>query len=260
MGTLRGAFEAPERGDTAEFYDSLLKGGVSRGWWGAESRFDAEKIAGSPSVRRHFGDVVRAYVKPHDRVLDVGCGAGGFLAVLSRLGAEVVGIDISAEFVAACRETIDRLGLRNAAVHCAPADALPFPDDSFDAVVLVDVLHHMDATEPALREVKRVLRAGGRVLVFEPNKWNPLLYLMCVLDRNEWGLLRLGSARRYRALLGPHFEIETVAHNGLLIGPDGPLFTRIAGALTEGWTAKLLGWLSPKLFVAARRSGPRERP
>lgn len=251
MADTRG-FEAPDQGETARFYDDLLLGKESRGWWGAESRFCAEKIAASPSVGRHFADVVRRYVKPNDRVLDVGCGPGGFLAVLSRLGGEVVGVDIATEFVAACQQTIARLGLRNAQVLCAPAAELPLPDRSFDLVMLVDVLHHLESVEPALREVKRVLRPGGRVLIFEPNKLNPLLYLMCVLDRNEWGLLRLGSARRYRALLGPHFEIESVAYNGLLIGPDGPLFMRIAETLTHGLIGKLLGWLSPKLFIVGR--------
>ena len=257
MAKVGGSFEAPGQRETARFYDGLVQGTRSRGWWGAESRFSADKIAASASVGRHFADVVRRYVKPDDRVLDIGCGPGGFLAVLSRLGGEVVGIDISTEFVSACRDTIERLGLRNARALCAPAAELPFPDDSFDVVLLIDVLHHMDAVEPALREVKRVLRPGGRVLVFEPNKLNPLLYLMCVLDRNEWGLLRLGSARRYRALLGPHFEIESVAPSGLLLGPDGPLFMHIAEALTRGLIGKLFGWLSPKLFIVGRSAPAR---
>ena len=98
-------------------------------------------------------------------------------------------------------------------------------------------------------------RKYGKLIVFEPNKLNPLLYIMCVLDRNEWGLLRLGSFRKYRGLLKPGFQIETMEHNGLLIGPDGPLFLSIADLLRTGITGKLFGWLSPKIFISATKAG-----
>jgi SAM-dependent methyltransferase len=118
---------------------------------------------------------------------------------------------------------------------------------------MVDLIHHLERADPALKEAQRVLASGGHLFVFEPNKLNPMLYAMCVLDRNEWGLLRLGSKRRYRDLLSPLFEIERIDYNGLLIGPDGPLFRRIADLLSEGVTGRWLGWLCPKIFVSARK-------
>jgi len=247
MADLKRLFRAPEAQDTSEFYDALLQGDVSRGMWGAESRFDADKIVANGSVRRYFADVIRPHLEGRGPVLDIGCGTGGFLAVIAGIAKDVTGIDISEEFVSAARETVERHGLGNARVERASSEDLPYPDAHFEAVVIVDVLHHLAAVPPTLREVQRVLKPGGKLIVFEPNKLNPLLYAMCVLDRNEWGLLRLGSFRKYRGLLEPGFRIETMEHNGLLIGPDGPLFLAIADLLQTGATGRLLGWLSPKI-------------
>jgi SAM-dependent methyltransferase len=255
MSALKKLFRAPKSENTSEFYDALIQGEVSRGMWGAENRFDADNIASNGSVQRYFADVIRPHLRGKGPVLDIGCGTGGFLAVLAGIADTVVGVDITPEFVTATQETIDRRGLSNARVEQTSGDELSFPDDHFEAVVIVDVIHHLEHIGPTLKEAHRVLKPGGELIVFEPNKLNPLLYIMCVLDRNEWGLLRLGSFRKYRALLEPDFKIETMEHNGLLIGPDGPLFLAIADFLRTGLSGKLLGWLSPKIFITATKPG-----
>ncbi len=76
---------------------------------------------------------------------------------------------------------------------------------------------------------------------------------MCLLDRNEHGLLRLGSLAKYRALLGTRYDFVEQRYSGLLIGPDGAMSRTIADAASEGPLSGLLGWLSPKLFIAARK-------
>ena len=249
----RRARSTPSREQTADFYDRLLQGEESRGWWGAENRFDADKIVASRSVARYFRDTLRPFLGPEARVLDVGCGPGGFLAVLAGIAGHVVGLDIAEEFVAAARETIGRHDLGNARVEHGSSESLPFDEGAFDAVVMVDVIHHLERIEPTLDEARRVLAPGGRLLVFEPNKLNPLLWAMCAIDRNEWGLLRLGTQARYRRLLDSRFAIERMEYSGLLIGPDGPAFMRIADWLLGEPAARLLGWLSPKIFIAAGR-------
>ena len=253
MSERRIGLDAPTQGETTAFYDRLTRGEESRGWWGVESRFDADKIVRSRSVARAFRARLRPELTPDMRVLDVGCGPGGFLAVLAELSGEVVGVDISEQFVSLARATIARHGLANASAEIASSDSLPCADGAFHAVVLVDVIHHLERIGPTLDEVCRVLRPGGRLLIFEPNKLNPLLGLMCALDRNEWGLLRLGSKRKYRQLLRSRFDIEHVGYSELLIGPDSRLFTSVAAWIASEPTARLLGWLSPKIFVSARR-------
>lgn len=246
----------PSAKDTARFYDALSEGGVTRGLWGLESRFDPGKIVDSPSVDRHFRRIVRRFVGPESRVLDLGCGPGGFTAVLAETAREVVGLDVSPAWVETARRTLEERGLPGTAVT-GSGSALPFPDGAFDVVSLVDVIHHLDEPEGVLREVHRVLRKGGRLLIFEPNKLNVLLTALCFFDRNEWGFLRpkMGLFRGYRRLLQPHFGIDEERYSGLLIGPDGPRARQVADALAENPLARGARWLSPKVFLAATKRG-----
>ena len=94
------------------------------------------------------------------RALDVGCGPGALTARLAaRLGVgAVTGVDPSASFVAAARARLPGLDVRE-----ARAEALPFADGSFDAVLAQLVVHFMDDPATGLREMGRVARPGGTV-------------------------------------------------------------------------------------------------
>ena len=97
------------------------------------------------------------------RILDAGCGTGGAMAYLSRFGA-VTGCDVSSLALEFCRARgLTSLGL-------ASVTALPFPPATFDLVTSFDVLYHraVDDTLAALRDFRRVLRPGGRVLLRLP--------------------------------------------------------------------------------------------
>jgi ubiquinone/menaquinone biosynthesis C-methylase UbiE len=245
----------PDTEETARFYDALSSGRVKRGLWGVESRFDASKIIASPSVDRHFRQVVRPFIGPSDRVLDVGCGPGGFTAVVAELAFEVVGIDVSEAWVEASQRTFAARGLTHARAVRGSGTALPFLDGSFEVATLIDVIHHLDDPDVTLREIARVLVPGGRLLVFEPNKLNPALTFLCLFDRNEWGFLarRMGTIPSCTRLLEASFRVDIAHYSGLLIGPDGPSARRIADTLTHGVAKQLLGWLAPKIFLAATK-------
>ena len=245
-------FRPPSRGDTERFYDDLIEGDVSRSMWGAESRFDGEAISRKPSVQDYFVGRVRPYLDASMRVLDFGCGTGGFSMAMSPMVAEVQAVDLSSRFVEAGRASVERSGIRN--VHLRKIDdTLPFEDGEFDALLMLDLIHHLDRVEHTLREALRVLKPGGRLLVFEPNKLNPLLSLMCLLDRNEWGLLAMGTPGFYRRLLSPHLELDELEFNGLLLGPDSPLALSLADELDHGRLARPLRWMSPKIFATGRK-------
>jgi SAM-dependent methyltransferase len=94
------------------------------------------------------------------RALDVGCGPGALVSALAeRLGAEnVSGADPSEPFVEACRARVP-----GAEVVVAAAEALPFPDDQFDAALSQLVVNFMDDPEAGVGEMARVTRPGGVV-------------------------------------------------------------------------------------------------
>ncbi|MBF0538678.1 MAG: class I SAM-dependent methyltransferase [Nitrospirae bacterium] len=246
-------FKAPTSAQTARFYDDLIAGRTRRGLWGAEARFDGGLISAKGSVKRHFTPNVAQYIGPTDTVLDVGCGSGGFLPILSGLCAKLVGIDITPSFVGKSRELVEKLSLSNTEIIQESCNHLPFDNDSFDVVVMIDVIHHMEDAQGSLKEVYRVLKPGGNVIVFEPNKLNPLVYIMCMLDPNEQGLLRLGTKGIYRRLFSPYFTVERITYNGMLIGPQKRLSLAISDLINHQRTRQLLGWLNARMFIALKK-------
>jgi SAM-dependent methyltransferase len=121
-------------------------------------------------------------------ILDVGCGTGANLEMLSRFG-NAQGIDVSHEALSFCRER----GLKN--VTWGEAERIPFEDKTFDLVTAFDVVEHLDDDVGGLKEIHRVLRPGGRALLFVP----AFMFLWGVQDdvshhRRRYTLLALRKA------------------------------------------------------------------
>lgn len=100
------------------------------------------------------------------RVLEVGIGTGLSLPHYPREVDEIVGVDPSQPMLRRARDRAAELG-RDVTLLQAPAEALPFADDSFDTVVTLAVLCSVDDQGRALAEVRRVLRPGGRFIFLE---------------------------------------------------------------------------------------------
>ena len=96
------------------------------------------------------------------RILDAGCGSGPLFAALRDRGAIVTGIDKSGGMVALARR---RLGAAADVQVAELGRPLPFPDDTFDDVTASLVLHYLEDWDPALAELRRVLKPGGRLMV-----------------------------------------------------------------------------------------------
>lgn len=104
-------------------------------------------------------------------VLDVGCGDGDLALDLHDAGARVTCIDNSSAMVKAARRRCKHAGA-HIMIEQANARALPFPPASFDRVVTVTMLCFVDNALLAIREMARVLRPGGRLIVGDLNRWS----------------------------------------------------------------------------------------
>jgi SAM-dependent methyltransferase len=106
-----------------------------------------------------------AHVTPGTRLLDAGCGAGLLALLASLRGARVTALDASAALLAIARERLPA-----AVVREGDLEALPFADASFDAVTAVNSIFYAADMAAAMRELSRVVRPGGRVVV---TAWGP---------------------------------------------------------------------------------------
>jgi 2-polyprenyl-3-methyl-5-hydroxy-6-metoxy-1,4-benzoquinol methylase len=116
---------------------------------------------------------------PGGRLLDIGCATGNYLATMQSLGWEVYGVEIDE---GAARYAREQLGLH---VVTGTLERTEFPDSFFDAVTMWDVLEHMHRPLESLRQVTRLLKREGQLLLKVPNigslqarifkdKWSPL--------------------------------------------------------------------------------------
>jgi SAM-dependent methyltransferase len=154
--------------------------------------------------------LVAALADVHGRVLDAGCGTGGFLQALALLRPDLT--------LAGCERDGFAAALarrKGAVVTVGSVHDLPFADGAFDAVVSADVLCHAGVEpDPALREMRRVLRPGGRLVVNMP----AYMWLFSEHDRRVQNVRRV-SAGQMRALLrAAGFERTTIGYwNGFLL-------------------------------------------
>ena len=137
-----------------------------QGFFAVWSRFYESTPLLGPMLRSQQ-DAALARLAPRrgERILDLGCGPGRALRALRLLGCRAVGLDPSAEMARAAREV--------APVSRASASALPLKTASVDGVLCTNSFHHYPEPLATLREVRRVLRPGGRAVLVDPNLEHP---------------------------------------------------------------------------------------
>jgi SAM-dependent methyltransferase len=100
------------------------------------------------------------------RVLENGCGVGMYVEHLAPYVGSIVGLEYDFERSLETHQ-------RSAQVVCAAGEGLPFPDESFDIILSHEVLEHVQDDRLAVQEMARVLRTGGRAIIFCPNRGYP---------------------------------------------------------------------------------------
>ena len=162
--------------------------------------------------RRLFLRVLEQQFPPAYRpidLLDFGCGTGAFLEHLERFGT-VSAVESDPSAVAFCHAR------GRAEVKLVPAGApLPFEDGAFDLITSLDVIEHIDDDVAALRELRRVLRPGGRLLAAVP----AYMFLWGKQDEVSHHRRRYTSSSLRRALSEAGFAIDRTSYFNTLLFP-----------------------------------------
>ncbi len=157
--------------------------------------------------------------KPFRSLLDLGTGTGRMLELFGPGIERGLGLDLSLEMLAIARDRLERTGLKHCSVRQGDLYDLPLGNDTFDVVILHQVLHFLDDGARAIKEASRVLRPGGRLLVvdFAPHEQEFL--------REQFAHRRLGFAPETVTQWMTASGLEPVMHRSLSPEPgsDGTI-------------------------------------
>jgi ubiquinone/menaquinone biosynthesis C-methylase UbiE len=153
-------------------------------------------------------DYVVSYILTHcagtDDILDLGCGAGPLSAELAARGLHVVGMDLSADLLSEASRRIAGRAHRVPLLLRGDCEVLPFRDDYFGVIACLGVISFLENEQPALDEMRRILRPGGTLLVSVRSTraltlWLDPVHLGKVLVGRLMGNRSVGAARERRA-------------------------------------------------------------
>jgi ubiquinone/menaquinone biosynthesis C-methylase UbiE len=155
------------------------------------------------------------------QVLEVGCGTGNISLALARRGARVVGLDVSGPMLAAAQHKGRQQGFSLPLIQCL-AGFLPFSEAIFDGVISILALDFIPDRLGALREMVRVLRPGGFLVLAMLNRyslWTLKRILRAWFKPSLWGEVRFITPGELRRLLAGHQEIEEIRHRQAVYFP-----------------------------------------
>lgn len=219
---------------------------------GAESVWNWSSPAGEKRADRRARELVKAgKIAAADKVLEIGCGTGLFTRKIEALsGAAIIAVDLSEDLLTQARDA-HRSG--KAEYILGDAMNLSFAEGEFDVVFGSSILHHLDFL-PALREIRRVLKRGGRMVFAEPNMLNPQILIQknvpFIKERlgdspDESAVVRWKLARQMKELgfsniiISPYDFLHPLTPAALIPFVDGlgriveqiPLVKEIAGSV-----------------------------
>ena len=213
----------------AEKYDRMNHGmslGVDKAW------------------RRRFVRSLSARLAPGAAVLDLACGTGDLTKAMAKRGWQVTGLDISSEMMAVGKAKCAGLQPEPAFV-LGSAEAIPFPDASFDVVTIAFGLRNFDHRAQCLQEIRRVLKPGGRLAVLEfavpKNRLWRALYLFYFKHAMRLMGKAVGSADAYGYLVDsvlafPRYEALTAEF--LAAGFTRSGYQSYSGGIAVGYFAE----------------------
>ena len=141
----------------------------------------------------------------HGTILENGCGVGMYVEHLAPFGGKIFGLEYDFERAAEAGRNAKR-------IINAAGENLPYPDNSFDLILSHEVLEHVQNDAEAIKEMLRVLKVGGRITLFVPNRGYPFeTHGFYWREKYHFGNIPLINylPRKWRDKLAPHVEIYT---------------------------------------------------
>lgn len=197
------------------------------------------------SRRRFALQMLETKVSQGSNILDIGCGTGHLAGELMQRGYAAWGVDLSEAMVEYAREHYNRDRFR-----VGDIEQIPFPDNTFDAVMCLGVMEYLEKDEPALREMWRVLKPGGRAVITTPNIVCPFFHMdMAVLKMRKVArpLVRLYRHRVRGKPLPRNGELPQVIHRRYY-HPGWVSLLRATKLEAEDWICHSWGWYSLERF------------
>ncbi len=204
---------------------------------GAQGMSEAVPVLSFPET----GPVVAAIAgRMTGRILDAGCGPNPVVSILlgRRPQATIVGVDIGLGTVRLARAHADSVGVRLLPV-VGDLEALPFRDSVFDGSVCEDTIEHLPDDRAGVRELARVIRPGGQLVLATPNRRR----LDVLVER--WRDRRRGERRPPSAYFAATSHLREYTWRDLerVVEPAFRVLQRAAVGWTGGWRARLANQL-----------------
>jgi len=197
------------------------------------------------SRRKFTLEMVEARVPPGRKILDIGCGTGHLAGELMKRGYEAWGVDLSDAMVEYAREHYNPDRFR-----VGDIEHIPFPDNTFDGVVCLGVMEYLEKDEPAVREMWRVLKPGGRAVITTPNIACPFFHMDMAFQKLRVVGRPLARFVRYRLRgkpIPPGGGLPNVIHRRYY-RPSWVSLLRSNHLETEDWACHSWGWYSLEKF------------
>ena len=189
--------------------------------------------------------LVRPQLKQDSRLLEIGCGAGNLLVQASVQGSFPVALDLSMQALTFVRSRFQEFETGHEAIKgfaCLQSigEHLPFADESFDFILLSEVVEHLEEPHMSIHEASRVLRPGGRLLVTTPNyrSFWPIM---------EWTVDRLNMApkmggEQHISKFYPSTLYSLMTQSGLGVEYSGTIygFSPFLSLLSPQWAMRRL--------------------
>lgn len=181
----------------------------------------------TPWRGRRVAQIMKSYFETDAKILDVGTSQGLTIGYTAQVFANIQGADIDELAIKTARARLRKLGLKTK-ITLYDGKKLPFAKNSFDGVVSTEVFEHVDDPQNFVKELRRVLKQKGRLIISAPNKLYPIecefhLPFLSYLPKNFADLyVRLSGKgksydhinhptyKRFKNTVGKYFEIQDI--------------------------------------------------